>query len=256
MSDEQALHERRTARLAHVLAREEPEPGEAHACPYLPGREARQVSLLLPGERPGLYHSLMDLNFRRLGPVAYRPQCEACQACRALRVPTAAFRPDRSQRRCLARNADLSVEVRPPAAEPETHALYARYLEGRHDGQMNGSWEEFVGFLHRSPLRTRELLYRAGGRLVAGAVIDLEPRAWSAVYCYYDPAEARRALGIYNVLWLLAAARRERVPWVYLGYFVAGSATMAYKADFTPCEILRPDGTWERRERRTDPPPG
>ena len=115
MSDEQALHERRTARLAQVLAREEPEPGEAHACPYLPGREARQVSLLLPGERPGLYHSLMDLNFRRLGPVAYHPACEGCQACRALRVPTAAFRPDRSQRRCLARNADLSVEVRPPA---------------------------------------------------------------------------------------------------------------------------------------------
>ncbi len=250
MSDEEDLHERRTARLAQVLEREAPEPGEVHECPYLPGREARQVSLLLPGERPGLYHSLMDLNFRRLGPVAYRPQCEGCQACRALRVDTARFRPDRSQRRCQARNADLTVETRPPAAQAETQSLYARYLEGRHDGQMTGSWEEFVGFLHRSPLRTRELLYRAQGRLVAAAVVDQEPRAWSAVYCYFDPDEGRRGLGTYNVLWLLAAARREGVPWVYLGYYLAESATMAYKADFAPCEIRRPDGTWERRERR------
>jgi len=243
-------HQRRTAHLAQVLASEDPSPSDSHPCPYLPGRQARQVNLLMPAHRPGLYHSLMDLNFRRLGPVAYRPQCEGCQACQALRVPTAPFRPDRSQRRCLARNADLTVEARTPRAEAETHALYARYLAGRHDGQMTGEWAEFVSFLHRSPLRTRELLYRADGRLVAGAVVDLEPRAWSAVYCYFDPAEARRALGTFNVLWLLAAARREGVPWVYLGYYVAASRAMAYKADYVPCEILRADGSWERRERR------
>lgn len=249
MSDESA-HQRRTARVAQALASESPEPGDRHPCPYLPGREARQVSLLLPAQRPGLYHSLMDLNFRRLGPVAYRPQCDGCQACRALRVPSAAFRPDRSQRRCLARNADLTVAVRTPQAQPETHALYRRYLEARHDGQMTGEWDEFVSFLHRSPLRTRELLFRAGGRLLAAAVVDLEPRAWSAVYCYYDPTDERRALGVYNVLWLLGAARREGVPYVYLGYHVARSRAMAYKADFVPCEILQPDGTWERHEQR------
>jgi len=249
VSDE-SEHRRLTTQLAQLIAGQAPEARDPHPCPYLPGREARQVNLLLPARRPGLYHGLMDLNFRRLGPVAYRPQCDGCEACRALRVSAALFQPDRSQRRCLARNADLTVEARSPRPEAETHALYARYLEERHDGQMTGGWSEFVSFLHRSPLRTRELLYRAGGRLVAAAIVDLEPQAWSAVYCYYDPAEARRALGIFNVLWLLAAARREGVPWVYLGYYVAGSRRMAYKADFAPCEVLQPDGTWERRLRR------
>ena len=35
---------------------------------------------------PGVYHALMDLNFRRLGPVFYRTRCEGCDQCRMLRI--------------------------------------------------------------------------------------------------------------------------------------------------------------------------
>ena len=98
-------HRRRVEWLEQLLARQTLEPGEPYACPYVPGRVASQVTLGLPAGRPGLYHALMDLNFRRLGPVVYRPVCAGCQACRALRVLVPEFRPSRSQRRCLARNA-------------------------------------------------------------------------------------------------------------------------------------------------------
>jgi arginine-tRNA-protein transferase len=36
------------------------------------------------------------------------------------------------------------------------------------------------------------------------------------------------------------------VPWLYLGYWIAGSPKMSYKAGYRPCEALGADGTWTR----------
>ena len=192
----------------------------------------------------------MDLNFRRLGPLVYRPVCDACAECRQLRVPVATFQPSRSQRRCQARNRDLSITVAPPRLTDEKLDLYARYLRERHDGQMTGSREELEGFLYVSGIETIEVCYRTEGRLVAVGIADVEPRCLSAVYCFYEPDLAAHGLGTFNVLWLLGEARRRGAEHVYLGYYVAGAPTMEYKAGFLPCELLQPDGSWELRRSR------
>lgn len=238
-------HERRVRQVALALARARLAPGEAFPCPYLPGREARHVIIAVPPPRPGAYHALMDLNFRRMGPVYYRPQCDLCRECRMLRVRVAEHRPTRAQRRCAARNSDLEVEVGPPRASEEKRALYARYLEERHDGRTQDAREEFDGFLYRAPPGTLEICYRAGGRLIAVGLADVEPLALSAVYCYYDPDQTARSPGVFNVLWLIGECRRRGVPHLYLGYYVAGSRKMAYKASFRPHEVLTPDGRWQ-----------
>lgn len=231
-------------RLRRTLRRE-PEPGPPFPCSYLPGRLARHQTLLADELAPGLYHALMDLNFRRLGDLVYRPVCDACAECRQIRVPVASFSPSRAQRRCLARNADLAVTTGAPELTDEKADLYRRYLAGRHDGQMDGSAEELERFLYASSVRTIETCYRLDGRLVAVGIADVEPQALSAVYCYFDPDRPGRGLGVLNVLCLVEEARRRDVPWVYLGYFVAASRTMEYKAGYRPCEALTPDGRWE-----------
>lgn len=43
----------------------------------------------------------------------------------------------------------------------------------------------------------------------------------------------------------IGRARRMGLPYVYLGYWVEGSAKMAYKARFAPQERLHAHG-WER----------
>jgi arginine-tRNA-protein transferase len=193
---------------------------------------------------PGLYHLLLDLNFRRLGWGVYRPRCDGCSECRQLRVSAEEFRPNRSQRRCRKRNVDVTATLGTPEPTEEKHAVYRRYLETRHDGEMTGSWEEFAEFLHEGPPLVREVVYRVGGRLLGAGIVDVEPQAMSAVYFYFDPDLSDRSPGTLNVLWLLEECRRRGLPWLYLGYHVSGGRAMAYKAHFRPHQILGDDGRW------------
>lgn len=217
-------------------------------CSYLPNRLSRNLGFQPGHLTPGLYQMLMEQNFRRSGQLIYRPQCDDCNQCRAIRIPADAFRPDRSQRRCRQRNMDLEIRCRRPEPTADKHALYARYLAAQHDGQMNADWDAFTGFLYDSPITTRELEYRKNGTVVSVSLIDLEPEAVSAVYCYYDPRLRHRALGTFNILATIALAALNHLPWVYLGYHIADCPSMNYKARFRPCEVRMPDGQWQRFE--------
>jgi leucyl-tRNA---protein transferase len=232
------------ARLAVLLEALGLEPSQPAPCPYLPPRASRLVVVRPEKLTAPVYQLFMDLNFRRLGSVVYRPQCEGCRECRQLRLDVGAFRPGRSQKRCRRRNADVVVTVSRPEPTEEKLDVYGRYLQQRHDGQMSGSRQEFVEFLHDSAPFTEEVVFRLGGRLLGAGIFDATPEALSAVYFYFDPQLAARSPGVFNVLWLVEECRRRGLPWLYLGYHVAGSRVMEYKVSFRPGEALCPDGRW------------
>ena len=232
------------ARLAALVDSLGLEPSPPSPCPYLPGRASRLVALRPERLPAGLYRLFLDLNFRRLGSVVYRPVCEGCRECHQLRVDALRFRPTRAQRRCLQRNSDVAASSSRPAPTVEKHEVYRRYLEARHDGQMSGSWEEFAEFLHEAPAFAREVVFRVGDRLLGAGIYDAGPGALSAVYFYFDPDLADRSPGTLNVLWLIDECRRLDLPWLYLGYHVAGSPSMAYKARFSPHQVLFDDRHW------------
>jgi arginine-tRNA-protein transferase len=242
----EATHAGLTQLLSQAIARRDPPLDGPFPCPYLPQRAARHLTVVPAPVFPGVYHALMDLNFRRLGPAFYRTRCEGCQECRMLRVPVAEFSPSRAQRRCRERNGDVVAALVPPSPAAEKLTLYRRYLAARHDGQMDGSEGELRALTAGSAVDTREIEYRVDGRLVGVGVADVEPQAMSAVYCYFDPAHSRRSLGVFNVLWMIDECLRRDLPWLYLGYWIAGSPKMSYKAGYRPCETLSPDGRWNR----------
>ena len=221
-----------------------------HACGYWADREARDLVLDPRDPRlPQLYPMALDWGFRRSGDIVYRPSCVGCQACVAVRVPVATFRPDRSQRRCLKRNADVDARIVAPLRTAEHLALYRKYLTTRHrgGGMDDHGAPEFEQFLIGSWNQGRFLELREHGshHLLAVAVTDLVDGALSAVYTFYDPDEAERGLGTLAVLKQLEWAARDRRAHLYLGYWIAGHAKMDYKRRFQPLEGFNGRG-WAR----------
>ncbi len=221
-----------------------------HACGYWPERIARDV-LLDPNDPAlaALYPQMLAVGFRRSGGHVYRPRCPACRACVPLRVPVHAFRPSRSQRRCLARNAGVSFEVRQPRRSTERFALYRRYLQARHagGGMENGGPDEFDAFLSSEWSPTAFMELREDGRLLGVAVTDVLPDALSAVYTFYEPGLDARGLGTLAILRQIDWARATGRHYLYLGFWIDGHPKMAYKATFRPAEVLGERG-WNTLE--------
>jgi leucyl-tRNA---protein transferase len=65
------------------------------------------------------------------------------------------------------------------------------------------------------------------------------------VYAFFDPGVPGASFGTYNVLWQVDRCRALGLPHLYLGYWIAESRKMAYKATFRPAEGLI-DGVWRR----------
>lgn len=212
-----------------------------HACGYWPERSARDL-LLDPTDpqMPLLYPEFLALGFRRSGDHVYRPRCPDCAACVPLRVPVAAFKPDRSQRRCWARNADLRVEMRAAQLDEQRFKLYQRYIGARHSGggMEGGSRASVESFLCSRWGATRFLEVYQGDRLLAIATTDLTTMALSAVYTFFEPSESQRGLGTYAVLAQLDWARQHELSWMYLGFWIKGHPKMDYKQRFRPAETL------------------
>ena len=219
----------------------------AHPCHYLEGRQARTV-FVDPARAmdQSLYTLLAAHGFRRSGPHVYRPHCEGCQACVPLRVPVRGFRPNRTQKRVIKRNADVRTRLLDSGFDPEHFELYGRYLAARHaGGGMDGeSPEDYRQFLLSPWGKTMLLEFRLDGRLIGVAVTDELADALSAVYTFYDPELDERSLGTFAVLMQIEEARRRALSCVYLGYWIAESRKMSYKAQFRPHETLTADG-WQ-----------
>ncbi|HYF06860.1 MAG TPA: arginyltransferase, partial [Acetobacteraceae bacterium] len=203
-------------------------------CPYLTGRTERKVVTELSGhEAESLHDRLSRAGFRRSHNIAYSPVCPGCQACIPIRVMAGAFEPDRTQRRISKANAELFVAELPARATAEQFALFQSYQKARHgDGDMAAmGFYDYRAMVEDTPISTGMVEFRdPQDRLVGACLTDWLSDGLSAVYSFYDPAEARRSLGTYAILWLVARARQLGLPYVYLGYWVPESRKMAYKA--------------------------
>ena len=221
-----------------------------HECSYYDDRLARTV-FGDPRREPDrkAQTELARHGFRRSGRFVYRPECHGCNACIPSRIPVAAFSPNRSQRRNLRDNADISVKSVAPYCNDFLLEFYNRYQRARHpEGQMiAANAAQFSDFLLSPWADTSFLEARLGNELLGVAVYDRFEDGLSAIYTFFDPESDRRGLGNFMILQLLDLARRHNLDWLYLGYWLPGHPKMAYKERFKPLEILVA-GEWRPHE--------
>jgi arginyl-tRNA--protein-N-Asp/Glu arginylyltransferase len=234
---------------------------EARPCPYLPGMPASLEHRVLLDVAPAEADELLDRGWRHFGPGWFRPACGTCQACMSTRILAQEFTPSRSQRRVLRRTRHLRVEISEPCFDKTRFSLFHAWQNDRIRAR---GWERaaftpkdyWMRFTFATP-SARELAYyddEAGGRLMMVSICDETPNAWSAVFCFYDPAYARLSPGIANILRLMELARANGQRHVYLGYCVLDCPSLRYKDAFRPHETLvgLPGDDDEPRWVRTD----
>jgi arginine-tRNA-protein transferase len=217
------------------------------SCVYLPGETAQlenRVMLDVSAEEFGM---MLSRGWRRFGPFYFRPACRACQSCVSIRLPTDEFTPSATQKRAIKRLEKLRIEVAPPSVDEARLSLYHRWHAFR---EQERGWDasaldaESYGIEFAFPHpAAREVAYYddaapGGPRLIGVGLCDETPIGWSAIYFYYDPEYARWSPGVMNVVFQVAHARSLGLPHVYLGFKVEGCASMDYKGNFRPHEVL------------------
>jgi arginyl-tRNA--protein-N-Asp/Glu arginylyltransferase len=230
-------------------------------CPYLDGRKERKVFTHIVGRRAREINEILTQGgFRRSQTIAYRPACEACRSCVSVRVLVEEFEPSANMRRLWRLNRDMVGNQTANEPSSDQYGLFRRYLDARHaeGGMVDMTVLDYAMMVEDSHVETRIVEYRrrgpdtaingrGTGPLLALCLTDVLSDGLSMVYSFFDPDLAGRSLGSFMILDHIARAKREGLPYLYLGYWVEGSRKMEYKARFRPQERLLASG-WERAE--------
>jgi arginine-tRNA-protein transferase len=216
-------------------------------CPYgLPHVATFHQATFAPiGER--VMELFLAAGYRRNGDCLYTMHCKDCKACVPIRLRPRIFIPNRNQKRSVKKNSDVVIEFMPLRADEENIELCDRFLKDRYPRENNSARGYFHDFFLTSIISCAQLQFRVDGRLIGTSIVDIGYNWLNAVYFYFDPEEAKRSLGTFNIMTLVDVCLDWGVEYLYLGYLIKEVAAMSYKSNFRPHSVFI-DNSWQQIE--------
>ena len=207
-------------------------------CPYNLPHKAIYHQAMMYKVPDQVMEGFMAAGYRRSGNCLYTMVCQTCQSCVPIRLDPQNIKLNRNQKRTRQRNQDLTWEIAPLEASPQSLALCNAFLKNRFPDKNNDAEEYYFGFFANNLTETYELRYYLADQLIGVAIIDSGCHWLNAVYFFFAPNLSRRSLGTFNILTLAEHCRQQKIKHLYLGYRINEVAAMNYKANFKPHQLL------------------
>lgn len=172
-----------------------------------------------------------------------------------LRIDLENFRPSKSQRRVLNKNADLRFEFVPAELSDQAREMFQRHKE-RFKDNVPDSLETFLsGEPATVPCPCIECRVFQGDTLIATSFLDVGKDSTSAVYGLFEPAHADRSLGTLTMLKEIEYSQAQGCRFYYPGYAAKEPSPYDYKKQFHGLEVLSwEDGFWRPLPRLSTTP--
>ena len=213
------------------------------ACAYLDGQHQTTHYKIIDECTSEQCHNLIERGWRRFGNMFFRPICKNCTACESVKIDVANYSFSKSARRVIRKNRHFRTLLQHPTITQAHLDLFKKY----HDHMENKrEWDHqtinvnnyYMSFVHGYNTFGYEVLYFDKEKLIAVDLIDILPEGISSIYFYYDPDYATYSLGRYSLYRQILYAQQEKLPWIYLGYYVEECQSLAYKKNFSPYLML------------------
>lgn len=213
-------------------------------CAYLPNKNMRMEYKYIQNCPQMLNEKLVQRGWRRFGEYYSRPNCKDCNACESLRIDARNFEFSKSDRRTLRKNTQTKILIQSPTLTQAHLGLYEKYHAYMEDKKGWKHYSLSPNSYHELYVRGcmnfgKEVLYFRDNNLVGVDLIDILSDGISSIYFFYDPDFAHLSLGRFSIYQQILLAKNHKLPWIYLGYFVADCDSLKYKADYTPHQILQ-----------------
>lgn len=162
-----------------------------------------------------------------------------------LRLDLEHFRLTRNLKRVLSINRDIRKAIRPASVDQTKEELFLKHRR-RFKDNVPGSLDDFMSPVPDSvPCRNLELCIYLDDKLLGATFLDIGKTAISAVYAIFDPAEAKRSLGILMMLYSIDFSREQGFRYYYPGYAYREPYTYDYKKRFVGLEYLDWKAGWK-----------
>ena len=161
-----------------------------------------------------------------------------------LRIDLRRFELTRSQKRVLAKNRDTRVKITAASINLEKRDLFDKHRTRFRENAPTAIDDVLSPNPAAVPCRTRELCVYAKERLLGVTYLDVGATASSGVYAIFDPAEAKRSLGILMILRSIEYSVRCGHRYYYPGYAYREPFAYDYKKRFAALEYIDCSAGW------------